>query len=80
MLSAAVVAGASAICRMLARSDDIERCPVEDHIGAFARGVDLESEAVELSGSTGNNGGGSVISFPPVLAGYEKPPQDLADL
>ena len=28
--------------------DDIERRPVEHHVGAFARGVDLDAKAVEL--------------------------------
>src|ERR1700730_11437589 len=33
----------------------------------------------KISRSAGNNGAGSVISFPPILTGHEKPPQDLAD-
>ena len=32
----------------LRHDDDVERRPVEDHIAALARGIDLDAEAVEV--------------------------------
>ena len=47
--------------QLLARehADDVERRPVEDDVGAFARRVDLDTEAVEVGGQ----GGGGVFQF-----------------
>src|SRR5271167_16725 len=55
--------------------------------GALSRITSARSRAGSIprrkpskrSGSAGSRGAGSVISFPPILAGHEQPPQDLAD-
>jgi hypothetical protein len=31
----------------LSHLDDVEQRPLQDHVGAFARGVDLDTEAIE---------------------------------
>src|SRR5947209_5319918 len=74
------------------RADASWRCRGADAIrsepDALAAGRLVSADALipisrrkpsKISGNAGNNGAGSVISFPPIFTGHEKPPQDLAD-
>ena len=45
----------------LGHRDDVERRPVEDHIGALPLGIDLEAEAVETIGERRQQRRGSLI-------------------
>src|SRR2546425_13352787 len=42
---------------------DVERRPVEDYVGAFARGIDLDAEAIECGKARVGERGHAAVSF-----------------
>jgi hypothetical protein len=68
-------AGAAIRCLAAGRRGVVTRLPRGPGVQL---GAIFDVRALLTSGSAGKIGAGSVILFPPILAGHEKPPQDLA--
>ena len=61
----------------LGHRNDVERWPVEDHVGALPLGIQLQAEAVETFGEPWHQP--RRIAHAIILAGDEQAAQDLAD-